>query len=419
MISKTEEKFVVEGPIYNGHSIEARRIEISFDSGLIKNVSSPRGDANLMVDDDQIIFPGMIDVHIHAREDASQVQNYKETFRSAGEAAIHGGVVGIIEMPNNKIAPIDDETYRQKRELAKNSAIEILLYAGIGPKTRPLSFPVPYKAYMGPSIGDLFFKDDEELRDAIAHYREKWVSFHAEDPVLLEKYKGAPSHVESRPPEAEAKAVEFVVELVKEFGIRANVCHLSTRKGLETILKARDQGYEITCEATPHHLAFDQELISTFPNPGFFQCNPPIRFRDDRIAIFEAYKAGEIDFLATDHAPHTLEENERGISGMPHLDHYGAFIFWLRDQGVSWEIIHKTACLNPGKFFSEYSPDRYGRIEPGFVGSLTVLNPNLGQTVRRSSVRSNAGWSPFEGYEFSGSVTHTIVRGRHYQIRQE
>lgn len=419
MISKTEEKFVIEGPIHDGRTVEARRIEISQDTGLILGVAAPRGNADLVVDDDHLIFPGMIDIHVHAREDASGELNYKETFRSAGEAAVHGGLVGFVEMPNNKIPPVDDASYRQKRDLAENSAVEILLYAGIGPRTRPLSFPVPYKAYMGPSVGDLFFHDDDELRDAIAHYGGKWVSFHAEDPVILANSRGAPTHVESRPPEAEGKAVEFVVELVKEFGIRANVCHLSTRRGLETILEARSQGYEITCEATPHHLFFDQEMLATLPNPGFFQCNPPVRFREDRLAILDAFRAGEIDFLATDHAPHTLEENERGVSGIPHLDHYGAFIFWLREQGVSWEVIHQTACTAPGRFFSEFRPDRYGRIEAGFVGSLTVLNLKRNKTIRRSGVRSKAGWSPFEGEDFGGGVAHTIIRGRHYRIPEE
>ena len=112
---------------------------------------------------------------------------YEEDFRTAAAAAIHGGVVQVADMPNNPSAPIDDASYRAKRRHleSREVPIAVTLYAGIGPGTRPLSFAVPYKVYMGPSVGDLFFTTLDQLDETLSHYRGCNVSFHCEDPVLL------------------------------------------------------------------------------------------------------------------------------------------------------------------------------------------------------------------------------------------
>ncbi len=418
MIKKTEEVLSVEGLVINdppsGDSeFSRRRIEIDRATGKISTVGPPQGSGDLVLDDDARIFPGLIDVHIHAREDVTGKESYKEDFGSAGRAAIHGGVTAVAEMPNNPVAPVDDDSYRDKRALTKSSPADVLLYAGIGPATSPLSFPVPYKAFMGPSVGQLFFRSDPELRDALARYRGHRVSFHAEAPEILDASKNEPTHARRRPPEAEIVAIERVLEMCDGFDIEANICHVSTAGGLEAIRDARARGQKVTCEVTPHHLYFDQDIAASFREPGFLQCNPPIRTRLDRIALLEGLKSGDIDYFATDHAPHTLEENERGISGMPHLDTFAPFLFWLRDEGVSWNAIFGACCRRPGELLSRYLPDLYGRVAEGFVGSLSVLRMSP-TPVRRGHLETRAGWSPFEGVEFSGAASHTIVRGTLY-----
>lgn len=414
MISKTETLFVIEGPAFQSGRKARRRIELDQTTGLIKRLEAPRGHGDLMFDDQHLILPGLIDFHVHAREDATRAHCYKETFRSAGEAAVHGGVVAFADMPNNPAPPIDDQSYLAKRELARGSPVDVLLFAGIGPKTRPLSFPVPYKAYMGPSIGPLFFESAEALREALAQYRGQWVAFHAEAPEILRRHQNQATHAERRPPEAEAVAVQTALELARTYALHPHICHLSTERGLQAILEARRSGFSVTCEVTPHHLYFDLEGLPALTRPGFFQCNPPIRPRRDRLALLEAFSRGDIDFLATDHAPHSLEEKERGISGLPHLDTFGPFLFWLLEQGISWEAMARAASEAPGAALSRFLPHRYGRIEEGFAGSLTVLNLQRPATVRRAKLRTLSGWSPFEGVTFSGSVSHTIVRGKAY-----
>ncbi|MEC9348943.1 MAG: amidohydrolase family protein, partial [Planctomycetota bacterium] len=172
-------------------------------------------------------------------------------------------------------------------------------------------------------------------------------------------------------------------------------------------------GLRVTTEVTPHHLYYDQDNAQAFSTPSYLQCNPPIRTRLDRIALIEGLRSGDIECLATDHAPHTLEEKDRGISGVTQLDTFGAFLFWLLEEGFDLQTIQRACCEVPGRFLGRYLPHRYGRVEPGFVGSLTVLKKES-FTVRRSGIKSRAGWSPFEGVTFPGRVSHTIVRGNIY-----
>jgi len=418
MITRTSSNLVIEGFVVSPQAkgdrkLFPRRIEIDGSTGLIRSVGEARGSADLVLGEEYTIFPGFIDLHVHAREDPSSSQSYKESFQTAGQAALHGGVTAFLDMPNNPCPPVDDASYLAKRELAKACPVDVLLYAGIGPRTRPLSFPAPYKVYMGPSVGDLFMESEEDLMKALARYRGQKVAFHAEAPELLNQARNAPTHAERRPALAEIRAIETAIRLSESFQIEPHICHLSTEGGMEVIRGARQRGAHVTCEVTPHHLFFDQDNVSNFSQPAFLQSNPPIRSRLDRIALLEAFRAGEIDYLATDHAPHSLEEKEIGTSGIPHLDTYGPFVCWLQEEGISLGAILAACAEGPGKFLSRYLPSPYGKVEKGFVGSLTVLRRES-QTIRRSSLKTRSGWSCFEGFAFPGRVTHTVVRGRIY-----
>jgi dihydroorotase len=421
MIIRASERLAIEGyalgPVGNDEPSRLR-VEIDTSTGLIRDVGEPRGTADLDLDETYLVLPGFVDLHVHAREDVTAAQSYKEDFQTAGLAAIHGGVTAFADMPNNPCPPVDDASYAAKRELARTCPVDVLPFAAVGPRTRPLSFPAPYKVYMGPSVGDLFFRSDEILRETLARYRGQLVAFHAEDPEILMRSRSLATHALRRPPEAEIRAIETAMAIAECFQIEPHVCHLSTAEGLEAIRRARRRGLAVTCEVAPHHLFYDQDNLSNYPAPAFLQVNPPIRSRLDRIALLEAFRADEIDYLATDHAPHTLEEKERGTSGMPHLDTYGAFVTWLRTEGVSWRTISRAASERPGRFLGRFLPDLRGRIEKGYLGSLTIIR-EVEHTVRRGDLRSRSGWSPFEGVRFPGRVSHTIVRGKIYPQLEE
>src|SRR3989338_4459912 len=375
----------IEGLIVNRDESFYGQVSISKETGLITRVSKSLESPDLKTNG--LIFPGFGDLHVHAREDASHKQDYKEDFSSASAAAVNGGVVHYCYMPNNPVAPIDEQKYREKQALAAKSSVHVTLYAGIGPSTNPLPFRVPYKAYMGPSVGDLFFTSQEQLEETIKRYRGQSVSFHCEDPRLLEESKSRETHEQRRPAEAEVSATEFALHLVEEYGLQGKLCHFSTRDGLRIVEKAKKKGLSVTCEVTPHHLFFDDSMLSQ-ENRLWLQMNPPIRSKDDRLELIEALRRGVIDFLATDHAPHTAEEKMKGTSGVPHLDTYGAFVSWLLvEQKFKPEDVARVCSFNPGEFVKPFLPQAlgkgFGRIEAGFAGSLAILNPDSPRKVTR------------------------------------
>lgn len=418
-----------------------RRGQVRFEGKTIAEVGDHLGPPDFVYGEECLIFAGMGDIHIHARDDVSERETYKEDFATAAAAALHGGVVHVADMPNNPCAPVDDESYaaKQRHLESRHVPIQVTLYAGIGPGTRPLSKPVPYKAYMGPSVGELFFSSLKELETTIAAYRGQCVSFHCEDPLLLESHREAPTHEQRRPRECEVSATRFALYLIEKYDLSGKLCHYSVKQGLPLIREARADGLRVTCEVTPHHLYFDVSDV-TEHNRGLMQMNPPLRNPEDKRAMLEALRDGTLDYLATDHAPHTLDEKVgrltavnspgsesgaspphplisspcRPVSGQPHLDTYGAFVTWLLlEQGFPPERIAEVCSANPGEFVNPYTaPRKFGRIEPGYVASLTVLNLDRPTTIRREDLKTKCGWSPFEGITFPGCVEAVFLDGR-------
>ncbi|MDD4972940.1 MAG: amidohydrolase family protein [Bacteriovorax sp.] len=408
------------------------RQEILFDSesGLIKNVGEcklPRDKVDFFYDHNFLLFAGMGDIHIHAREDISGKNNYKEDFNSVCCAALNGGLVHVADMPNNPVPPIDDESYLSKVILASKGQLPILMYAGIGPTTRPLSFTVPYKAYMGPSIGDLYFKSNSELENVLKHYRHQWVSFHCEDPEILEQNKNKSDHFKQRPLEAELMATDFALALIEKYELKGKLCHYSAGAGLDAIRAARKKGVDVTCEVTPQHLFFSEEGIRAMKpsEQVLFQMNPPIRELSDSKKLLEALRNNEIDYLATDHAPHSPEEKAKGMSGLPGLDTYAAFVTWLLiDQGIAAETVARVTAENPGRFFNQFLEGlnektglykRWGKgmgfLEPDFSASFTVINLHKAHTVTTANIKTKARWSPFLNITFPGSLEAVFIGG--------
>jgi dihydroorotase len=276
----------VEGRIANHDREFEGAIEINTETGLIERVGPVTGKSDLDLRG-QIIFPGFGDLHIHAREDESQSQVDQEDFSTISVASIHGGVTHVADMPNNPVAPVDDKRYAEKEKLTAKSAVHVTLYAGIGPDTNPLMRNVPYKAFMGPSVGDLFFSSQQQLEAVIAKYRGKNVSFHCEDPAILRESKGAATHEQRRPASAEITATEFALTLIERYGLIGKLCHYSTKGGLEKIAAAKARGVRVTAEAVPHHLFFDDTML-TDENRLWLRMNPPLRGREDRLALIAA-----------------------------------------------------------------------------------------------------------------------------------
>ncbi len=400
-----------------------KKIIFSEDSGLIVNVKDPDGNADYTFSDDCLLFSGMGDVHIHAREDVTGKNNYKEDFFTTRASMLNGGVTHAGDMPNNPHPPVNDESYLTKLKLMEKTHGCLWPYAGIGPNTKPLSFHVPYKVYMGPSIGELFFKDFSTLDETLSSYKNQWVSFHCEDPDILEENKHKLDHLSRRPSLAEAVATRDALYFIEKYELTGKLCHFSSSDGLRLVREARKKGLKVLLEATPQHLYFDQNKIPE-DKKIYFQMNPPIRDERDRLELLNAFKAGEIDFLATDHAPHSIEEKEKGISGLTGLDTFAPFVTWLIENGVSENLIAKTCSENPGLFFNQFLESfkihslifsQFGKgvgfLEKDFVANFTILNLSRPITISKDTLKTKCGHSPFEGVTFPGSLEALFLRG--------
>ncbi len=405
------------------------RLQIRFDekTGLIIDVGQlgvPKDFLDYFFEDDCLLFAGMGDVHIHAREDVSGQNNYKEDFTTARAAMHNGGLCHAGDMPNNPIPPVDDASYEAKFKLAMKAKGELWLYAGIGPDTRPLTYGVPYKVYMGPSIGELFFKDLETLDETLAHYKNQVVSFHCEDPVILEDHKNEKHHHEKRPVLAEVVATKDALAMIEKYKLQGKLCHYSSGEGLKLIREARKRGAKVWLEVTPQHLYYDIDQIKE-ENWRAFQMNPPIRHSTDRLALFDALKNGEIEFLATDHAPHTEEEKKKGISGLTGLDTFGPFVTWLIHEGLDPKLIAKITAENPGMFFNQFllswtkidpifssMGKGLGFLKPGYRANFTILNLKRPIVMTKDKLKTKAAHSPFLDVTFPGQVEALFIAGQ-------
>ena len=412
-----ENSHKISGRIVTHEKIYLGTIEYSTSTGLIEAVKEGiDSDSTQYSLEDVMIFPGFGDIHIHAREDVSGKHTYKEDFVSSGYAAINGGVIHVADMPNNPIPPIDDKSYQKKEELTHKSPIHITLYAGIGPDTQPLDRTVPYKVFMGPSIGELFFKDNITLENTIKNYQGLDVSFHCEDPEVLENSKSEKTHEDRRPKKAEILATEFALYLIEKYNLRGKLCHYSTGEGLQKILAAKKRGVTVTCEVTPTHLFFDRSML-TEENSIWFQMNPPLRDPEDKEILLNALKNGDIDYLATDHAPHSIEEKKQGISGISQLDTYSLFVtHLLLEKGLDPKTIAMVCSKNPGDFVRPYLPKKFGmgfgELQVGYSASFTLLNVKKPFHFQKENIKSKSGWSPFEGFHFPGSVEALYFHGK-------
>ena len=200
--------------------------------------------------------------------------------------------------------------------------------------------------------------------------------------------------------------------LIEKYKIFGKICHVSTLEGAKKILEAKARGVNVTAEIAPHHLYFSKARKD-------LQVNPPIRVgEENRPALVALLREKRIDYLATDHAPHTKEEKVAGISGMPHLDTFGPFVTWLMaEQEFTPGDIARVCSENPGKFWHEFTGEKYGKIEKGYFGSLTIVDMNKPTTIKAENLKTKCAWSPFLGVTFPGGVAMTIIKGIPYQSK--
>jgi len=453
-----------------GHDTKPYRGVITIDekTGFIVKVEKIKKDqkADHEFGSDCLIFPGFGDVHIHAREDQTEKQVYKEDYATAAAAALHGGVVHAAAMPNTPkpLTEKSDLVWHRARIGELHSPVSLLNYIGIDTKTKPLGKPGEhfYKLYFGKSVGDLTVTYGSELETILARYRGHHISFHVEYEPIVQASAGGKTHSERRPVAAVNEGLRLLLPLIEKYKIHAKLCHWSTGgESFEMIAAARKRGADIMLEVSPLHLLFDTSMTDADPSLWLrIQMNPAIQSAQDRAALIQGLKEGFIQFLATDHAPHTLEEKyaafakfsaeypgksnqeiaaavkakdeklfletcvQNNTSGAPWLDVHALVCAWLlNEQKFTPRQVASAAAFWPGKFVNPHLKRQFpkenfgkgfGEIKKGFTGSLTVLNLKKRTRVVREEQKTKAGWSPLEGREMPGAVEAVFIRGKRY-----
>ena len=390
-----------------GSGLQARPGEREFDAG------------------GRLLLPGMIDDQVHFREPGLE---YKGDFYTESRAAVAGGVTSFFEMPNSKPTTTDYAALADKKQRASaKSLANYAFYFGatndnleLIRKLDPRS-ACGIKIFMGASTGNMLV-DNPATLDGIFRDAPVPVVTHCEDTPTIEANLAAERarygdaipverHPFIRSREACIKSTRLAIDLARRHGTRLHVLHISTADELALFTPGPIEGKRITAETCVHFLHFSSDDYATKGN--FIKCNPAIKTPADRAAIISALVDGRIDVLATDHAPHTLEEKqlpyEKAPSGLPLVQFVlqCALERWFDGQ-LPLELIVERACHAPAKLFNVHER---GFLREGYRADLTLIDLDTPQTVTRESVLSKCGWSPFEGTTFRSSVAATWVNG--------
>ncbi len=420
-------KYLIKnGTIVNENTIQDA--DILVDNNVILKIDKSISDSNATVIDasGRYVFPGVIDDQVHFREPGL---THKGTIASESRAAVAGGITTYMEQPNTNPQTTTIEKLEEKFALAANSSFAnySFLFGGTNDNLEELkkldkNACSGVKLFLGSSTGNMLV-DNEEVIEKIFRNTEMVISAHCEDETTIKnnlaKYKeqygdDIPTkyHPLIRSAEACYLSSSKAIALAKKTGARFHVFHLST--GIETSLFRNDiplKDKKITAEVCLHHLWFSDEDYASKGN--LIKWNPAVKTAEDRAQLWEAFLDDRIDVLATDHAPHTLEEKDnvytKAPSGGPLVQHALPAILEKYHQGkISLEKIVEKMCHNPAILFEI---DRRGYIREGYFADLVLVDLKNSWTVTKENIAYKCGWSPFEGNTFNSKISHTFVNG--------
>ena len=373
----------------------------------------------------RLLIPGMIDDQVHFREPGL---TQKADIAHESRACAAGGITSFMEMPNTRPPALDRDTLEAKYARgAETSAVNYAFYMGasndnleairsIDPKATP-----GVKVFMGASTGNMLV-DDPHVLDGIFREAPTPIITHCEDTPMIdalhakarEKYGDnipAREHPLIRSREACIKSTRLAISLAQKHNSRLHVLHISTADELALFQPGPIEGKRITAETCVHFLHFSDE---DYERLGFLiKCNPAIKTAADREAIIKALAESRLDVLATDHAPHLLEEKaqlyDKAPSGLPLVQFaLQAALQRVFEGKLTLERVVEAVTHSPAKLFNVHGR---GFLREGYAADLVLVDPKKKHTVRRDEVLSKCSWSPFEGYTFDSSIAATFVNG--------
>lgn len=372
------------------------------------------------------LIAGVIDDQVHFREPGL---THKAEIYTEAKAAVAGGITSFMEMPNTKPQSLTQELLEEKfKRAAKVSLANFTFFMGASNdnldevlKTDPKTVGA-VKIFMGSSTGNMLV-DNRSVLEEIFAKSPMLIAVHCEDESTIqtntEKYKAQfgenipiEYHPKIRSAEACYKSSSMAVELAKKHNTRLHVFHLSTAKEMELFDNSIPlEEKRITAEVCIHHLCFDE---SQYTKKGtHIKWNPAVKTPTDRKSLFQALLDDKIDLIATDHAPHTLEEKDntyfKAPSGGPLVQHALPAMLEFYHQGkMTLPKIVEKMCHAPAVCFQI---ENRGFIREGYAADLVLIDLNKPWQVNKDNILYKCGWSPFEGITFQSSITHTWVNG--------
>ena len=415
-------QIVNEGKIFKGN--------VLIEGNIITEVCSsrPKGplNANIIDAKGKYLLPGIIDDQVHFREPGL---THKATIESESKAAVAGGITSFIEMPNTVPQATTQKLLQDKFDIASKTSYAnySFMFGGTNDnldellKTNPKKVAA-IKLFLGSSTGNMLV-DNEETLEKIFSSTKMLIALHCEDEQTIRKNLveakaifGDDIPIEMHPiirsEEACYLSSSKAVALAKKTGARIHVFHLSTAK--ETDLFRNDiplEEKQITAEVCIHHLWFDN---SYYKEKGtLIKWNPAVKTAKDKEGLWKALLDDRIDVIATDHAPHTLEEKSqvylKAPSGGPLVQHaLLAMLEAVHSDKISLEKVVEKMCHNPAILFQI---EKRGYIKKGYYADIVLVDLNDTQEVTKENILYKCGWSPFEGTTFNSKITHTFVNG--------
>jgi dihydroorotase len=415
-------RIVNEGKIISGDIL----IENNYIKEIAPSISAKSSDVHVLDIEDNYVFPGVIDDQVHFREPGL---THKADIESESKAAVAGGITSFIEMPNTIPQTITIEKLEEKFDIASKTswANYSFMFGGTNDNLDEIlkvdaKNVAALKLFLGSSTGNMLV-DNPQVLEKIFSNTNLLIAVHCEDEATIQKnlntYRDSfgddipmKYHPIIRSEEACYLSSSKAIELAKKTGARLHVFHVST--GKETSLfsnKIPLKDKKITAEVCIHHLWFTDE---DYDKKGtLIKWNPAVKTKKDKDALWKALLDNRIDVIATDHAPHNLEEKNnvytKAPSGGPLVQHGLVAMLEGYHQGkISVEKIVEKMCHNPAILFQI---EKRGFIKEGYFADLVIVDLNSPWTVKKENILYKCGWSPFEGTLFKSRITHTFVNG--------
>lgn len=368
------------------------------------------------------ILPGVIDTQVHFREPGA---DHKEVLETGFKAAAMGGITSVFEMPNTNPLTTTPEAMNDKlARAAKNPYVNYAFYFGgtaqnaknLG-EWEKMKGVCGIKIFMGASTGDLLSATDEEVEAIMANGR-RIVAVHAEDEMMMNENKvtilkdshDVKLHPVWRSAESCLSATTRLIRLARKYMRRVHVLHITTAEEMEFLAQNKDIA---TVEVLANHLTlYAPDCYETLGSKA--QQNPPIREKHHQDALWKAIADGTVDIVASDHAPHTLEEKAKDYpaspSGTPGVQTILPIMLNHVNNGkLTLERLVELMCYGPQRVHRMVSK---GRIARGYDADLTIVDMNRTETITNAQQQSRAGWSPFDGMQVKGWPVMTIVSGK-------